>query len=1030
MQLRISGWGALLVATGLTSTAGAAPEHFRQSMTTPGTLTELPANLRARAQTSQPLEQVIVRLAADAAARLGAVDVASRRTQLNAIEAEQGQFMSRCLKLPGNIRVLARVQTVLNAVFLEVDARLIPLIESDPAVVRVAPVANYEKTLAETVPYIGATAVQNTGFNGAGIKVAVLDSGVDYLHANLGGSGEPADHAGNDPTLIETGTFPTAKVVGGFDFVGQVWPNGDLAPDPDPLDLDGHGTHVADIIGGVNGVAPGADIYGIQVCSSVSSSCSGIALIQGMDFAVDPNGDGDTSDAVDVINMSLGADYGKPFDDDLSLAVDNASALGVLTVSSAGNGGDNPYVSGTPAGAPTALSVAQTNVPSAEQAQLEISEPAASSGLYPAVFQAWSAPQVDPVSGPIQYADGTGGNLTGCDPFADGALAGQIVMVDRGGCTFTTKIFNIGNAGGVLGIIGLVAPGAPFSGGFADPGGPITIPGYMISQADADIIRGGGAVGKFDPANNLSLAGAMVGSSARGPTNTNIIKPEIGAPGASLSAEAGTGTGETPFGGTSGASPMAAGAAALLLEARGPEIYEAAGKKKIMITRILKSLIVNTGFAFVARDFTGANAEITRIGGGEVRVDRAVTTPAIAWSIEDENPALSLGFHDISKRRKVIRRTVVVKNFSNKAVVYNPVPVFLFEDDETSGVISVSAPRRVRVPANRSRKFRVRWTIDGRALSGNPMSSGAEGTDPAALRAAEFDGYLALVGANGAQTIHLPWHVIPRKAAKVRQSVTKVQPKYDALVRLRNRGIGVAQTEAFTLVATSPDLPEGPQGAQAPTPDLRAVGVRMDPVPAGVCSDAESFVWSFAVTTHERQAHLLNVQPVIDLDLDNDGTFEFSVVGFDNDGQVLSAVFDNNTGDGNFFFFAEHGMNTANTVLRTCAEQFGLTPADLGKRTVTARASVNDVTFGGPGDSTEDFVLAPGGERYQLSLDAEIPSRTTARLNITDTGSSTGSPTELGVLVVTNTSFGAGAHGGATRATEALLVTYPGVTAY
>ena len=57
---------------------------------------------------------------------------------------------------------------------------------------RVAPVGNYEKALDETVPYIGATAVQNQGYDGTGIKVAVIDSGIDYLHANLGGSGDPA----------------------------------------------------------------------------------------------------------------------------------------------------------------------------------------------------------------------------------------------------------------------------------------------------------------------------------------------------------------------------------------------------------------------------------------------------------------------------------------------------------------------------------------------------------------------------------------------------------------------------------------------------------------------------------------------------------------------------------------------------------------------------------------------------------------------------------------------------------------------
>lgn len=166
------------------------------------------------------------------------------------------------------------------------------------------------------------------------------------------------------------------------------------APDPDPLDdgpQAGHGTHVADIIGGVGGVAPGVDLYSVKVCSSVSNSCSGIALIQGMEFAVDPNGDANTSDRVDVINMSLGSQYGQPFDDDLSAAVNQATLLGVLTVASAGNGGDKPYVNGTPAAAASALSVAQTSVPSAFLALMQVTAPASIVGQYPAVFQPWSS---------------------------------------------------------------------------------------------------------------------------------------------------------------------------------------------------------------------------------------------------------------------------------------------------------------------------------------------------------------------------------------------------------------------------------------------------------------------------------------------------------------------------------------------------------------------------------------------------------------------------------------------------------------
>jgi subtilisin family serine protease len=201
------------------------------------------------------------------------------------------------------------------------------------------------------------------------VRVAVLDSGIDYTHAALGGEGTVAAYeAAHDDPVDRGGLFPTAKVVEGYDFVGEEW-DGDtvtaLAPDDDPIDFGGHGTHVADIIGGLSGVAPGVDLYAVKVCSAVASACSGIALIQGMEFAVDPDGDGDTADAVDIINMSLGSDYGQPFDDDLSQAVEAATKLGVLTVASAGNGGDKPYIAGTPSATPAALSVAQTQAPSA-----------------------------------------------------------------------------------------------------------------------------------------------------------------------------------------------------------------------------------------------------------------------------------------------------------------------------------------------------------------------------------------------------------------------------------------------------------------------------------------------------------------------------------------------------------------------------------------------------------------------------------------------------------------------------------------
>lgn len=134
-------------------------------------------------------------------------------------------------------------------------------------------------------------------------------------------------------------------------------------------------------------MAPGALIHAVKVCSAVSSPCSGIAILQGFEYALDPNGDGDMSDAVDIINFSIGSSYGLPFDDDSSQAVNAAAALGVLVVVSAGNSGDLPYVTGTPAAAVGALSVANTKVPSAFLQRIEVA-----GRPYNGEFQPWSAP--------------------------------------------------------------------------------------------------------------------------------------------------------------------------------------------------------------------------------------------------------------------------------------------------------------------------------------------------------------------------------------------------------------------------------------------------------------------------------------------------------------------------------------------------------------------------------------------------------------------------------------------------------------
>ena len=824
-------------------------------------------------------------------ARLSAPSVAKGGSP-GQIAAEQQAFIARVLTASPSSQVVASVRVVMNAVFIETDRAGLDAMGKDVAVTRVVPVGNYQIDLSETVPYIGAETVHGLGIRGGGVRVAVLDSGIDYLHADLGGSGNPADFAANDPSTTADGGFPSSKVIGGYDFVGGTWPNTGLIPDADPLDKtpagfadgSGHGTHVSSIIAGTQGVAPDAKLYAVKVCSSVSSSCSGIALIEGMEFAADPNGDGDPSDHVDIVNMSLGSNYGQPFDDDLSFAVDNATQLGVLTVAAAGNAGNKPYIVSTPSAALTAISVAQTAVPSEKLNLMRITAPVVTNPNRTAIFQPWSAPLTSTISGVVLYGNGSGGNLNGCATFPAGSLTGRIVLVNRGTCAFSIKISNIAAGGGALGIIGLIDGSQPFTGAFG--GGTPTIPGFMISLADANAIRGGATV-SFDPTNVISLAGSVVGTSARGPMfQDHRIKPEIGAPGASVSSEHGTGTGRTSFGGTSGATPMIAGSAALL-----KQFYGIVGETSEP-GRLKQALLDTADISTRAPSVPGGLvpdvlAPISRIGGGEVRVDRAVsatTTVNPQDSAGNWAGGLSFGFVDVTKPLLSINREIYIRNNSSGRRNFTIAPTARYANDVANGAVSLSLPTSVALGPMQGKVLKVKLNIDGTKLRNNLMSSGPGGNNPGPLTTNEYDGYIVFTSPE--ETLTLPWHVLPRKDAKVTSLGTELHFTDDGsgvgvgTMSLKNSGIGTAQSDTYTLLAVSDSLPVGGAGQQSPTPDIHAFGVNtVTGVPSSFCPS--TWYWEFAFNDWERQTMVTAVSHEVDLDTNRDGKIDYAVFNFD-----------------------------------------------------------------------------------------------------------------------------------------------------
>lgn len=906
---------------------------------------------------------------------------------------------------------LARVHMAHNAIAVRVDASQLEQIATLPGVSKVRPVRNYELTLDETVPYVGGAAVQQAGLDGSGVTVAVLDSGIDYTHRNLGGPGTleayAAAYGAGPGDLLQTttdGLFPTAKVVGGFDFVGEGWPTSARTEDPDPIDFQGHGTHVADIIGGRSqdgahvGMAPGANLLAVKVCSAVATSCNGVALLKAVDFALDPNGDGSIADAADVIHLSLGSDYGM-IEDDLTDALEDAVDLGVVVVASAGNGSNKPYVVGSPSIGPGIISVAQTQVPSAQAIPLVINAPSAIAGTYSNTATVEWAPVGAGVDGDVAFIGrGCPADSIAAGSPADPLLsdpAGRIALIDRGACSISLKVDYAVKAGATGVIIGLVAPGdaVSFSYGGGDSMAPTIVIQQTLSNAIKAQLTGGATVNvSISPASSIPLVGSMASTSSRGPSSLQDIKPEIGAPGASISAEVGTGDGATAFGGTSGAAPMVSGAVALILQAH-PD------RTPIQI----KSMLMNSANTTVYTNpalLPGGLAPITRIGAGELRVDRALGLNAIAWTPESESAALSFGAVDVPLDGVILLRKVKVRNFSNARRTYTVSRSFRYADDQQSGAIQLLTPGSVSVGAKGQTEFLVTMIIKGSKLPEWTLNGGSAGGDGAALNKPEYDGYLTLT--SGSEKLSLPWHVLPRKSsATVAGPIVKLK-KSDA-INLLNLGVAAGDFDAFSLVGTSPKSPRSEQpkpGDNFALIDLQSVGVRH--LPASVFG---ADYLEFAIATHGRRVHP-NYPAEFDIyiDTNSDGVDDFVVYnaengGFSASGQNLVYLVNLATGTGGAYFYTDADLNSGNAIFTVPMAPMGLAPGTPIGLSIYA---FDNYFSGELTDSIEGMRFTPGNPRYSFG---DVPwdtvkPRSHTTLTVTKASVPDANTTESAVLLM------------------------------
>lgn len=239
---------------------------------------------------------------------------------------ERTAFINKVLSTLSRVEISRQFSVVLNAVSLSAPRSEIEKIATLPEVKRIEEDKRVTASAISSSTKDGISPPRSANFRatGKGVRIGVIDTGIDYMHEAFG-----------------RGFGPGFKVAGGSDFVNN---------DPDPRDDNGHGTHVAGIIAGssalLKSMAPDAQLLAYKVLDAAGNGNTS-SVIAAIEQAI--------KDSVDIINLSLGTTGGDP-DDILSCAVDGTVEAGIVVVVAAGNEGDYGTIT-SPGAAREALTV-------------------------------------------------------------------------------------------------------------------------------------------------------------------------------------------------------------------------------------------------------------------------------------------------------------------------------------------------------------------------------------------------------------------------------------------------------------------------------------------------------------------------------------------------------------------------------------------------------------------------------------------------------------------------------------------------
>jgi subtilisin family serine protease len=578
----------------------------------------------------------------------------------NALKAEKAAFKAQAAKEKLSFKERLSFDTLWNGLSIATSPETAASLGKLDGVKAVWPVLTVplpatteaNPDLSTAIAQTGADVAQNElGLSGAGVKVAVMDTGVDYDNPSLGGDGTARSNSGQ---------FPNSRVVAGRDLVGDAY-NANTAdpaysptpvPDTFPDDCQGHGTHVAGIVGAngaIKGVAPGVTFGSYRVFGCAGSTTADI-MLQAMEAAL--------ADDMDILNMSIGSAFMTWPQYPTAAGSDRLVQKGVIVVASIGNSGaDGVFSAGAPGVGRKVIGVASMDNSHVELRTFTVSPDNTAIGYTNAV----AAPPA-PTSGsfPMSRVGTTTAAADGCTSSGGvpASAAGTVVLIRRGTCGFHEKAVNAQNAGALGVVLYNNAPGR-VSPTVAGPVA-ITIPVVAVSDTEGVLISNRIAagpvtmtwtneVGKFANA----TAGLASSFTSYGLTAELDVKPDVAAPGGLIRStyplEKG---GSAVLSGTSMASPHTAGAVALMLEAI-PGLNAATARMRLQNTANPARWSGNPGLGFAE--------PVHRQGSGMIDIPAAVLATTTV-----EPSKLALGESEAGPQT----RALTIRNMSATAKTY------------------------------------------------------------------------------------------------------------------------------------------------------------------------------------------------------------------------------------------------------------------------------------------------------------------------------------------------------------------------